>query len=219
MKGFATQTILCALIANEARAFAPSSVTHATISSSSLSATNDNNSSLMSRSDLFQNLIKSSLTTAAIAVSTTTLPQPAYADVTNKVASKAALRYIKRAIKEFEKLEFNASNNDFTEIKAGLRTPALSEIRKNAGILIKGGEDTAEAENLVAAYAAFIKDIEKLDGDASLGLRGRRNVQLLPSYDQTLKALKEFEEIAIRATTIPEAVGETSDVVAVAVEE
>ena len=171
----------------------------------------ESNSSLLSRQELFQQFIKKSSTVAsALTASTILIPtSPAFADVTNKVASKAALRYIKRSIKEFEKLEFFAAMNDYSEIKQGLRSPGLSEVRKNANVLIKGGEDSEEAENLAVAYSAFIKDIEKLDGDASLGYRGRKGVELLPSYTQALKDLKSFEEIAERATAIPIASPET----------
>ncbi len=170
---------------------------------------NDNESTkhknaLMSREDLFQNMVKSS-TTAATATFITFLssPNPANADVTNKIASQASLRYIKRSIKEFEKLEFFASMNDYSEMKQGLRSPALSEIRKNAKVLIKGGEDGVEAENLVASYDDFIKDIEKLDSDASLGFRGRKGVELYPSYEKAVKDLKAFSEVAERSTLIP----------------
>ena len=178
---------------------------------SNLGEYEESNVSLLSRQELFQQIIKKSSTMASALATTTMLnsPAPALADVTNKVASKAALRYIKRSIKEFEKLEFFAAMNEYSEMKQGLRSPALSEVRKNANVLIKGGEDSEEAENLIVAYNAFIKDIEKLDGDASLGYRGRKGVELLPSYTQALKDLNAFEEIAERATAIPIATPET----------
>lgn len=74
-------------------------------------------------------------------------------------------------MKELEKLEFFAAQNEYSEIKQGIRAPGLSEIRKNMGVLIKGGEDGPEAENLKNAYDTFIKSIEELDGSASLGFR------------------------------------------------
>lgn len=143
------------------------------------------------------------LLTPAIATVVTSFSQPAFADVTNKVASQSALRYMKRSMKELEKLEFYASNNDYSEIKQGIRSPALSEIRKNAKVLIKGGEDGPEAENLQVAYDAFIKDIESLDGDASLGFRGRKGIQMYPNYEKSVKSLAAFTEIAAKSVTIP----------------
>ena len=38
--------------------------------------------------------------------------------------------------------------HDYFQIKQGIRAPGLSEIRKNAQVLIKAGEDGEEAENL-----------------------------------------------------------------------
>eukprot|EP00551_Chaetoceros_affinis_P010039 CAMPEP_0203668870 /NCGR_PEP_ID=MMETSP0090-20130426/5394_1 /ASSEMBLY_ACC=CAM_ASM_001088 /TAXON_ID=426623 /ORGANISM="Chaetoceros affinis, Strain CCMP159" /LENGTH=216 /DNA_ID=CAMNT_0050533425 /DNA_START=61 /DNA_END=711 /DNA_ORIENTATION=- len=180
----------------------------AATTTTSLFSTNQNNdnanSNELSRQDFFQTMIKSSAVATATAFMTlSSSPLPANADVTSKIASQASLRYIKRSIKELEKLEFVASNNDYSEMKQGLRSPALSEIRKNAKVLIKGGEDGAEAENLVASYDAFIKDIEKLDGDASLGFRGRKGMELYPSYAQTMKDLRAFTEVAERSTSIP----------------
>ena len=92
-----------------------------------------------------------------------------HADVTNKIASQPALRYIKRSIKELESLEFYAAENDYKEIILGLRNPAIKEIRKNALILIRGGEDGPERENLVESYSLFVKEFEILNSEASSG--------------------------------------------------
>ena len=124
---------------------------------------------------------------------------------TSNVKNKAALRYIKRSIKEFESLELYASTNDYSEIKQGLRNPGLSEIRKNCNTLIKSsveannngdGNGNENNEKLSTLYSQFIKDIEKLDGDASLGFRGRKGIELYPSYEQAVKDLKLFQEEA-----------------------
>lgn len=119
-----------------------------------------------SRRDFFN----SAINTAGM-ISIITFTQPAYADVTNKIASQASLRYIKRSVKEFDKLELYASMNDYTEMKEAIRAPALSEIRKNAFVIIRGAEDGPESENLQASYKTFISCLEKLDSDSSLGLR------------------------------------------------
>lgn len=127
--------------------------------------------SLFSTPDLSRrNALRVSISLGTLAV-LDTLAKPAFADVTNKVASQSSLRYIKRSIKELEKLELYAAQNDYIEMKQGIRGPGISEIRKNAVVLIRGGEDGPEATNLQNAYESFIKDIEALDGAASLGVR------------------------------------------------
>jgi hypothetical protein len=118
-----------------------------------------------------RNVLRFSSSFGTLVITGSALRQPAVADVTNKVASQSSLRYIKRSIKEVQKLELYASQNDYVEMKQGIRGPGISEIRKNAVILIRGGEDGPEATNLQNAYDSFIKDIEALDGAASLGIR------------------------------------------------
>lgn len=134
------------------------------------------------------------------------LPSPACADVTNKVASTAAIRAVKRALKdlESEKTEFACVGNQYTDAKEALRTPGLNEVRKNCLILIRGGNDGAEAENLKIAYEKFVKDLEALDSQASLGMRGRKkDIQLAGYYDSALASLKAFLEVGERSATIP----------------
>lgn len=130
------------------------------------------------------------------------LPSISSADVTNKIASQASLRYIKRSIKEFESIELAASTDNYTEIKTALRNQGLSEIRQNARVLIRGGEDGPESENLVAAYSSFIKELESLDSQAFLGIRGRK-ISMYPYYEKSMKALVNFEEVAERAIAVP----------------
>lgn len=128
--------------------------------------------SLYSTTDLSRRAaLRFSICLGTLAIAENTIIKPAFADVTNKVASQSSLRYIKRSIKELEKLELYASQNDYTEMKQGIRGPGISEIRKNAVVLIRGGEDGPEATNLKNSYDEFIKDIEALDGAASLGVR------------------------------------------------
>lgn len=161
--------------------------------------------SAMNRKDALKHLI--SVPSLMIA----TISRPAFADVTNKVASQAALRYMKRTIAEFEKLEFYAAQNDYKEVKLGLRTPALSEIRKNGNVLIKGGEDGPEAQTLVDSYSHFIKNLEALDSSSSLGVRGKKGVQLYSLYKQSLDDLNTFVAVAERSVQIPlQVVSETS---------
>mmetsp|Transcript_20124 Transcript_20124/g.43935 ORF Transcript_20124/g.43935 Transcript_20124/m.43935 type:complete len:202 (-) Transcript_20124:181-786(-) len=128
---------------------------------------------------------------------------PVYADVTNKVASTAALRAVKKGIKDLENAEFPAVNNEYADVKAALRTPALNEVRKNCLILIKGGEDGPEAENLKTNYNAFVKALEALDTQASLGMRGRKEIVLASYYDAAVKSLRDVLEVGERSATIP----------------
>jgi hypothetical protein len=150
--------------------------------------------------------------TCATAAATLTLDiSPANADtgagsatVTNRIASQGALRYIKRSIKALEKLEFYASNNEYTEMKEGIRSPAINEIRKNAQILIRGQEEeSSNRDSLVAAYESFKKDFEALDSQAGLALRGRKGISLYEPYANTMKGLVAFTAIAEKAISVP----------------
>lgn len=155
----------------------------------------------VTRRGLLGKVASASVLTAGMASG---LPSPAYADVTNKVASTAAIRAVKRAVKDLEKAEFPCVNNQFTDVKAFLRTPGLNEVRKNCLILIKGGEDGPEADSLKKAYDKFIIDIEALDSQASLGMRGRKqDIQLAGYYDAALASLKAFLEVGERSALIP----------------
>jgi hypothetical protein len=138
----------------------------------------------------------------ALAVVTTSFAAPAFADVTNKVASQSSLRYLKRSMKELDKLEFYAAQNDYAEIKQGIRSPGLSEIRKNASVLIRGGEDGPEAENLQSTYTVFIKDIEQLDAEVNLGIRGSKK-NVFPRYQKAVTSLAAFAEVAVKSVSIP----------------
>ena len=155
----------------------------------------------LTRRGLLDRVTSASIMTAAVVNG---LPPPAYADVTNKVASTAAIRAVKRALKDLEKAEFACVGNQFTETKAALRTPGLNEVRKNCLVLVKGGEDGPEADNLKSAYDKFVKDIEALDSQASLGMRGRKQgIELAPYYDAALSSLKAFLEVGERSAIIP----------------
>ena len=147
------------LFSSTARAFAPAA-------KRAVSASSELHADPVSRRDLINGIIS----TAGVATATI-LSQPAYADVTNKIASQASLRYIKRSVREFDKLELYASMDQYSEMKEAIRAPALSEIRKNAFVLIRGAEGGPESAKLEAAYKAFISSLEKLDSEANLALR------------------------------------------------
>mmetsp|Transcript_23595 Transcript_23595/g.34964 ORF Transcript_23595/g.34964 Transcript_23595/m.34964 type:complete len:195 (-) Transcript_23595:1103-1687(-) len=160
-------------------------------------------SALGSHSDISRRNALQSLIVPGILSLTAAFSEPAFADVTNKVASQSSLRYVKRSMKELEKLDFFAAQNDYSEIKQGIRGPGLAEIRKNALVLMRAAEDGPEAENLKNAYDAFIKDVEALDIAASLGVRGKKGVALYPVYQKSSKSLQEFAAVAARSVEIP----------------
>jgi len=155
-----------------------------------------------SRRDLFGHILFS--TTASTVIAPIILGnKPALADVTNKVASSSSLRLLKRALRSLEDLELAASSNDYEGIKTGLRTPPFTEVRKNCVVLIRGGEDGPDAEALQSTYADFIKSVEELDSNAGLGVRGRKGISLIGPYDESVKRLRAFLEVAERSVAIP----------------
>mmetsp|Transcript_20488 Transcript_20488/g.59382 ORF Transcript_20488/g.59382 Transcript_20488/m.59382 type:complete len:217 (-) Transcript_20488:286-936(-) len=128
---------------------------------------------------------------------------PARADVTNKVASSASLRLLKRALREIENLEMAASSDDYEGVRNGLRTPPFTEVRKNCMVLVRGGEDGSDADALRKTYSAFTRAVEDLDSQAGLGLRGKKGVSLIGPYDNTVKGLAGFLEVAERSAAVP----------------
>ena len=133
------------------------------------------------------------------------LPSVANPDITNKVASSTALRNVKRAQKQLEKLAQPCETNDFEGVKAFLRTPPFADVRKNCFILLRGAEDGPKVEELDAVYKAFISSIEKIDSTASLGFRGRKipQLQLSEEYLVIQSALSDFIKVAEEAAEIP----------------
>jgi hypothetical protein len=130
---------------------------------------------------------------------------PAHADVTNKVASSAALRNVKLSQKKLVGLQNVVDANEYTELKESLRAAPISDIRKNMSMLVKGGEDGPDAQVLQDKYKRFIARLEKMDGMASLALRGRKldKSELLLAYQATVDALNDFLETAQAAAEIP----------------
>lgn len=78
-------------------------------------------------------------------------------------------------------------------------------IRKNGQILVLGGEDGPDAKKLVSGYKALITAIEKLDGTASLGARGRSigPLQMTQEYEDVVAALDSFLKVGAEAAEIP----------------
>ncbi|KAG7346704.1 hypothetical protein IV203_005773 [Nitzschia inconspicua] len=132
-------------------------------------------------------------------------PQVARADITNKVASSPALRSLKRAQQNLPKLLPTVQSNDYVAVKSFLRTPPFDDVRKNGFILVRGGEDSPKASELEASYKSFIASLEKIDGTASLGMRGRtiKPLQMSEEYDNIVAAMDSFLKLAEETAEIP----------------
>jgi hypothetical protein len=138
-------------------------------------------------------------------IGSTVLPGVAKADITNKLASTAALRKLKRAQNQLPKLEPIAEANDFAGVKEFLRTPPFGDSRKDCFVLVKGAEDGPKVEELDVVYKAFIASIENIDNTAGLGYRGRKipQLQLSEQYLVVESTLVDFLKVAEEAALIP----------------
>lgn len=130
---------------------------------------------------------------------------PAKADITNKLASSAALRTVKSAQKKLSSMELYISQNDYTSLKEALRVAPFADIRKACFTLVRGGEDGPDAEELNVRYKKFMASLERMDSLASLGMRGRtvKNEEFYSSFTATVDALSSFAELAKEASEIP----------------
>ncbi len=143
---------------------------------------------------------------ATVSTSRFGLVQSAHADVTNKVASSTALRALTRAqIQLPTRLLPDVQANNFIGVKARLREPPFDLVRKNALVLVRGGEDGPRAKELVSSYKALISTLEKIDGTASLGMRGRTigDLEMTQEYDDIVAALSAFLKVGAEAAEIP----------------
>jgi len=146
-------------------------------------------------------------TTLAICASSLT-PIPAYADVTNKLASSSALKSLAGAQRQLPtKLYPPAQSNDYLGVKAALRDPSFNSLRKDMLILVRGGEDGPKAGELRIAYSQLIKSLEAIDATASLGIQGRTknidSLQLGVEYEEIAKAMELFMQVESDAAGIP----------------
>ena len=132
--------------------------------------------------------------------------EPAYADVTNKVQSTTALRNLQRCNKTLPKLSKSVSEGDYLGVKSFFRTPPWDESRKNGQILVRAGEDLGKKSiELADKYKKFIASVEKIDGSASLGIRGRKidPIQFTTEYDSVQSTLQDLIQIAEETADIP----------------
>ena len=132
--------------------------------------------------------------------------ESAHADVTNKVASSTALRALTRTQDKLPtKLLPDVQANDFIGVKARLREPPFDSVRKNAQILVRGGEDGPRAKELVRSYKDLIGALEKIDSTASLRMRGRSigPLEMSEQYEVLVAALTSFLKVGSEAADIP----------------
>lgn len=101
-----------------------------------------------------------------------------------------------------------AATNDYAGIKQALRVPPFTEVRRTCNVVIREVTDADEALQLQKNYADFIKYVEELDTSATLGMRGRKNIQLQPSFESASNALGAFLEVAQRNAVVPIAFAE-----------
>jgi len=131
----------------------------------------------------------------------------ANADVTNKVASTAAIRILQRAklqlpIKVFPYIE----KKDYLNIKGALREPPFDSIRKYASVLVRGGEDLGDqAIELENSYKKLVQSLEKLDNTSSLGVRGSKisSLRMKEEYDTFVLALDSFLTLGQVTAQVP----------------
>ena len=148
------------------------------------------------------------LSSAAAAVMTvigSSPKEPAWADITNKVASNAALRNLKLSQKKLSTLEEYVSFQDYEGLKGQLRQAPVSELRKSAFTLVKGGEDGPDAELLSKKYQALISSLERMDSTATLAMRGRKipAPEFTQNYLDFASALNDFIVLGEESSNIP----------------
>lgn len=133
------------------------------------------------------------------------VPTPAYADITNKVASSSALRNAKSAQKRLVALGDSVNLLQYDAFREALREAPLSEIRKACTVLVRGGEDGPNAEELQEKYKIFITNFEKADSTALVASRGRKipEGEFQATYATTVSALSDFIIIAEKSAEIP----------------
>eukprot|EP00546_Thalassionema_frauenfeldii_P002220 CAMPEP_0178937360 /NCGR_PEP_ID=MMETSP0786-20121207/25707_1 /TAXON_ID=186022 /ORGANISM="Thalassionema frauenfeldii, Strain CCMP 1798" /LENGTH=169 /DNA_ID=CAMNT_0020615909 /DNA_START=75 /DNA_END=585 /DNA_ORIENTATION=- len=132
--------------------------------------------------------------------------EEARADITNKLASAAALRKVRQGQQKLKEMEFYVVNNDYTSLQLALRKEPFFDIRKNSYILVRGGDDGPLAGDLERCYKTFMASLEKMDTTATLGLRGRRPLEdgeFYHSYRSTVESLENFLAVANEAAEIP----------------
>jgi len=150
---------------------------------------------VVSRKRAFQDVIATTIATVTIGTTVFTPNANAVTFGGIDATPEESLRYVKRAVKALEKLELSVANNDYVEVRNGLRSPSLDTLRKYCNRLSANGEGT-EKEVLDTQYKTFVKTFEKLDSQCNLAVRGKKDVPILDLYNDSLKQLKAFADTA-----------------------
>lgn len=197
---------LSSLALSSCRAFAPA--INQPTTTTTTTTTSSTVAMAASSSDPFLADRKTFLQTAALSFGSATAmftSLPAHADVTNKVASSAALRNVKLVQKRLASLADTVAQDEYQELKDALRVAPFSDLRKNMTVLVRGGEDGPDAQVLQDKYKTFIAQLEKMDTTATLALRGKKlnEGDFSSTYQATVDALADFVETAQGAAEIP----------------
>jgi hypothetical protein len=130
----------------------------------------------------------------------------------NQLSSSAALRNVRSVQKKFGALELYVAEDQYSELREAIRVAPFSEIRKSCTTLVRaaalaaqegdvvveggGGEGVVSSvgEELAARYKAFVYNFEKMDGTASLAMRGKKlkEGEFYGTYRATVAALDDF---------------------------
>ena len=145
------------------------------------------------------------MTNVLVAGTVVLTPLAANADVTNKVASSAALRNVKRSLKKLDSLELYVTSNNYEDLRAALRLAPLADLRKNMFTIVRDGEDGPDAELLEKSYRKFIQGLEQMDSTAGLAMRGRKipDGVFYDNYKVTVVALNDFLTVAEQSVEVP----------------
>jgi hypothetical protein len=135
----------------------------------------------------------------------------ALADVSTEVVASSAFRSIKSSLRKMRKLEEVVLLDDFSALKESLREAPISEIRKSCNAVIRGADDESDVTRLQMLYEKFIAALEKMDGTASVAMRGRKlsKNEFFDAYHSTVLALDEF--VGAAGGSVPVALSNDSE--------
>jgi hypothetical protein len=129
-------------------------------------------------------------------------PANAATAVAKQISYSAALRNVKNVQKKFQTLEFYVVKDQYSSLKEAIRVAPFSEIRQSCTTLVRAASEDVEGgegvspvgEALAVRYKAFVSNFEKMDGTASLGMRGKKLIEgeFYGTYRAALSALDDF---------------------------
>lgn len=129
------------------------------------------------------------------------------------LSTPAALRQVRRSLRELKEMESIVSSDDYAQVKAAIRVPPFTEVRRNCSILFRSfPEESSERTSLESKYKVFVTSLERLDSKAGLGVRGKKGEKLQGDFDATVKGLEDFLDEAGQLFAPPETEPETSDI-------